>query len=111
MAFISWIPRIPFAALMLKTTIRVSRKYGHVYLVSFIGGLLAVALSAWFSVTLTATYVTYEPSRNNPKCANGSCNKGKVKKKKNLTVTPSAKTRRLMCTRSLDLWSSSRLPW
>ncbi|OAQ69949.1 protein PNS1 [Pochonia chlamydosporia 170] len=67
-AFYTWIPRIPFSALMLKTSINVSKKYGHVYLVSLIGGLFATAFAAWFSVTLTAVYVTYEPSANNPKC-------------------------------------------
>ncbi|GAB0135271.1 Protein pns1 [Epichloe bromicola] len=79
-AFISWIPRIPFSALMLKTAIKVSKKHGHVYMVSMIGGLVAAAFSAWFAVTLTAIYVTYQPDRNNPKCgANGSgCSKGKV---------------------------------
>ncbi|OAA50378.1 Choline transporter-like protein [Metarhizium rileyi] len=79
-AFYTWIPRIPFSALMLKTSINVSKKYGHVYLVSLIGGLLATAFAAWFSVTLTAVYVTYEPSANNPKCgADGSgCSKATV---------------------------------
>lgn len=46
-AFITWIPRIPFSALMLKTAIDVSKHYGHVYLVSFLGGLLATAFGAW----------------------------------------------------------------
>ncbi|KAK9435777.1 Choline transporter-like protein [Metarhizium brunneum] len=79
-AFYTWISRIPFSALMLKTSITVSKKYGHVYLVSLIGGLLATAFAAWFSVTLTAVYVTYEPSANNPKCgADGSgCSKATV---------------------------------
>ncbi|GAO19154.1 uncharacterized protein UV8b_03415 [Ustilaginoidea virens] len=79
-AFYTWISRIPFSALMLKTSVNVSKRYGHVYLVSLVGGLLATAFAAWFSVTLTAVYVTYEPSPNNPKCgANGAgCSKGKV---------------------------------
>lgn len=67
-AFYTWIPRIPFSALMLKTSIDVSKKHGHVYLVSFIGGLFATALGAWFSVTLVAIYVTYEPSTRSPHC-------------------------------------------
>ena len=72
-AFYTWIPRIPFSALMLKTTINVSKKFGHVYLVSLIGGIIATALAAWFSVTMSAIYVTYEPSANNPRCgADGS---------------------------------------
>lgn len=79
-AFYTWIPRIPFSALMLKTAINVSKKFGHVYLVSLIGGLIAAALAAWFSVTMTAIYVTYEPSANNPKCgADGSgCSRATV---------------------------------
>ena len=77
--FISWIPRIPFSALMLKTSIDVSKRYGHVYLVSFIGGLVATALGAWFSVTLVAIYVKYHPG-NNPACSEGvgGCGSGTV---------------------------------
>ncbi|KAH9828340.1 Protein PNS1 [Teratosphaeria destructans] len=65
--FITWIPRIPFSVLMLQTVIDVSKKFGHVYLVSFMGGLIATAFGAWFSVTLVAIYVKYEPGAN-PSC-------------------------------------------
>ncbi|KAL5433007.1 putative choline transporter, neither null mutation nor overexpression affects choline transport [Paraphaeosphaeria minitans] len=77
--FISWIPRIPFSVLMLKTTIDVSKKFGHVYVVSLIGGILAAAFAAWYSVTLTAVYVKYEPGRN-PACNTGAggCSSAKV---------------------------------
>jgi hypothetical protein len=77
--FISWIPRIPFSVLMLQTAIDVSKKYGHVYLVSFLSGLLAAAFGAWFSVTMVAVYVKYEPG-NNPACstAAGGCSSAKV---------------------------------
>ncbi|KAF2403353.1 DUF580-domain-containing protein [Trichodelitschia bisporula] len=75
--FVSWIPRIPFSALMLQTSIDVSKNYGHVYLVSFLGGLAATAFAAWYSVTLVAIYVKYEPG-NNPSCPNGGCSSGKV---------------------------------
>ncbi|KAK7187742.1 putative choline transporter, neither null mutation nor overexpression affects choline transport [Paraphaeosphaeria sporulosa] len=77
--FISWIPRIPFSVLMLKTTIDVSKKFGHVYMVSLIGGILAAAFAAWYSVTLTAVYVKYEPGRN-PACNTGAggCSSAKV---------------------------------
>jgi len=77
--FITWIPRIPFSALMLTTSIDVSKRYGHVYLVSFIGGLLATAFGAWFSVTLVAVYVKYEPGAN-PACNTGAggCSSAKV---------------------------------
>ncbi|KAF2261248.1 DUF580-domain-containing protein [Lojkania enalia] len=77
--FISWIPRIPFSVLMLQTAIDVSKKYGHVYIVSLIGGILAAAFGAWYSVTLVAIYVKYEPG-NNPACSTGAggCSSGKV---------------------------------
>lgn len=77
--FITWIPRIPFSVLMLQTSIDVSKKYGHVYLVSFIGGILATAFGAWFSVTLVAVYVKFEPG-SNPACSTGAtgCSSAKV---------------------------------
>ncbi|KAG6038174.1 putative choline transporter, neither null mutation nor overexpression affects choline transport [Claviceps citrina] len=77
-AFWTWIPRIPFSALMLKTTVDVSKKHGHVYVVSVVGGIIALALSVWFSVTLTTIYVTYEPGSRNPHCSAGGCSKAKV---------------------------------
>lgn len=78
--FISWIPRIPFSVLMLQTAIDVSKKYGHTYIVSLIGGIAAAALGAWYSVTLVAIYVQYTPNQNNPSCNNGAggCGNGKV---------------------------------
>lgn len=79
--FISWIKRIPFSVLMLQTSIDVSKKYGHVYLVSLIGGIVAAAFGAWFSVTLVAIYAKYEPNSGtgiNPACASGGCSSGKV---------------------------------
>ena len=76
--FWSWIPRIPFSVLMLQTAIDVSKTYGHVYLVSFLGGLIAAAFGAYFSVTLVAVYVKYEPG-NNPACsAGGNCSSATV---------------------------------
>lgn len=82
--FISWISRIPFSVLMLQTSIDVSKKFGHVYIVSILGGLLATAFGAWYSVTLVAIYAKYEPADSNgggnPACANGGggCGTGKV---------------------------------
>ncbi|KAJ5577677.1 uncharacterized protein N7459_006641 [Penicillium hispanicum] len=78
--FISWIPRIPFTAFMLQTTMDVARGYGHVFLVSALGGIVTVAFSAWFSVTLVAIYVAYEPDSTgtNPSCQNGGCSTAKV---------------------------------
>jgi hypothetical protein len=76
--FWTWISRIPFSALMLKTTIDVSKKYGHVYLVSLIGGIIATAFSAWYAITLVGIYIKYQPAQDNPSCADGGCSKGKV---------------------------------
>lgn len=46
---------------MLQSAIDISRRFGHVYLVSFIGGFLAAVFGAWFSVTLVAIYAKYQP--------------------------------------------------
>lgn len=77
-AFISWIRRIPFSALMLKTSISIANHYGHVYLVSFVGGLIGAIYAAWFSVTFTAVYVKYSPAGNSQVCGNGGCSYAKV---------------------------------
>ncbi|KAL4965902.1 plasma-membrane choline transporter-domain-containing protein [Aspergillus stella-maris] len=83
--FISWIPRIPFTAFMLTTSMDVSRKYGHMFIVSAIGGIVSVAFAAWFSVTLVSIYVAFEPAStsdptSNPSCPNGSdgCSRARV---------------------------------
>lgn len=81
--FISWIPRIPFSVVMLQTAMDVAKGFGHVFLVSAIGGIVALAFGAWFSVTLVSIYVKYEPSGGgtNPSCAGGGaggCSSAKV---------------------------------
>lgn len=81
--FISWIPRIPFSVVMLQQAMDVAKNFGHVFLVSFLGGLLALAFGAWFSATLVAVYVKYEPngSGSNSSCqsgSTGSCSTAKV---------------------------------
>jgi hypothetical protein len=65
---------------MLQTATDVSKRFGHVYRVSDIGVLLATLFAAWYSVTLVSVYVKYEPSPNNPACAQGAggCGQGKV---------------------------------
>lgn len=64
---------------MLKTSIDVSKTYGHVYLVSMLGGLLATALAAWYSVTFVAIYAKYEPGQNGSCSAGaGGCSSAKV---------------------------------
>lgn len=77
--FYTWIPRIPFSALMLKTAIDVAKGYGHVYLVSALGGLVATAFAAWYSITFVAVYVKYAPGQN-PACSEGAggCSSAKV---------------------------------
>ncbi|KAI1744936.1 duf580 domain-containing protein [Xylaria scruposa] len=79
-AFITWIPRIPFSALMLKTTVDISKSYGHVFLVSFLAGILGTAFAAYYSVTFVAVYAKYSPSGGNPACSTGGggCSTGKV---------------------------------
>lgn len=79
--FISWIPRIPFTVLMLQTAMDVATHYGHVFLISLLGGLVGIAFAAWFAVTMVAVYVAYEPngSGTNSSCSNsGTCSSAKV---------------------------------
>lgn len=88
--FISWIPRIPFSVVMLQQTMDIAKGFGHVFLASALGGIAAIAFGAWFSVTLVAVYVKYEPNRggrnagagqNNPACSSStgsSCSSAKV---------------------------------
>lgn len=75
--FISWIPRIPFTAFMLRTAMDIARKHGHMFIVSLLGGIVAVAFSAWFSVTLVSIYVSYEPGAN-PSCTDSGCSRARV---------------------------------
>ena len=81
--FISWIPRIPFAVVMLQQAQDIARmKRVHVFMISFIRGVVALVFSAWFSITLVAIYTAYEPSNAsanpNPSCAQGGCSTGRV---------------------------------
>jgi Plasma-membrane choline transporter len=62
--FFTWIPRIPFSAFMLRTSIDVSKRYGHTYWVSFIGGLIGVAFAAWYSLTVVAIYAKWDLSND-----------------------------------------------
>lgn len=63
---------------MLQQTMDIAKTFGHVFLVSAIGGVAAVAFGAWFSLTLVAIYVKYEPSGggSNPACTSGSGTSG-----------------------------------
>jgi hypothetical protein len=63
---------------MLQTVIDVAKNYGHVFIVSLVGGLVATAYAAWFSVTLVAVYAKYYPGQPGCDASGGSCSKGKV---------------------------------
>ncbi|KAK9378904.1 plasma-membrane choline transporter-domain-containing protein [Kockiozyma suomiensis] len=72
--FYSWIGRIPFATLMLQTIMDVTRAYPSILLTSFLGSLVAAAFGAWFSVTLVAVYVRYNPTEGSASCSSsGGC--------------------------------------
>ncbi|KAK9480396.1 plasma-membrane choline transporter-domain-containing protein [Lipomyces japonicus] len=70
--FVSWIKRIPFATLILQTIMDVTKAHPSVLVTSAIGAVVAAAFAAWFSVTLVATYVKYNPTADSQTCANGS---------------------------------------
>lgn len=76
--FISWIPRIPFSVEMLRASIDVSRKYGHVYIVSMVGGFLSAAFGVLFSVVMVAVYIKFEPGSQGCDVSGGGCSKAKV---------------------------------
>lgn len=65
---------------MLKASVDVSKKYGHVYAVSFIGGIVAMAFGAWYSITMVGIYTKYQPAANNPGCdiEGGGCSQATV---------------------------------
>jgi len=56
--------RIPFTVVMLETAVDVSRRFGHVYIISAVGGLLATAFGAWFAVTLVAISAGFQGAEN-----------------------------------------------
>ncbi|EPS37392.1 hypothetical protein H072_8880 [Dactylellina haptotyla CBS 200.50] len=77
--FWTWRSRIPFTVVMLQLVIDIAKKYGHVFFVSLLGGLVALAFSAWFSVTLVGIYVRWTPNSSNPACkTEGGCSDAKV---------------------------------
>ncbi|KAH0608567.1 uncharacterized protein H6S33_001701 [Morchella sextelata] len=82
--FWTWRNRIPFAVLMFETSFDVAKQYGHVYMVSSLGGLAGVIFAAWMLVTYVAIYATYTPSESdNLACGAGrtgnvTCSNGKM---------------------------------
>ncbi|ANB15630.1 Pns1p [Sugiyamaella lignohabitans] len=79
-AFCYWTmrSRIPFATIVLKTIIDVTRIVPSTLFISAIGALFSGALSMFFSVVMVATYVKYHDSPDNPSCSNGGCSNGKL---------------------------------
>jgi hypothetical protein len=63
---------------MLQTVIDVSKNYGHVFIVSLVGGIAATAFGAWFSVTLVSIYAKYQPGSPACNVNGGGCSKAKV---------------------------------
>ena len=63
---------------MLQTTIDVARNFGHVFLTSFVGGVISLLFSAWFSVTLVAVYVKFQPASTGCSSGGGSCSSATV---------------------------------
>lgn len=64
---------------MLQTVIDVSKNYGHVFIVSLLGGISATAFGAWFAVTLVSIYAKYAPG--GPGCTvngAGGCSQAKL---------------------------------
>lgn len=72
--------RIPFAKLVLKIVIDATRACPSIYLVSFLGSLVALAFSVLFSIVLISCYTKFSPNENNPGCnvSGGGCSNGKL---------------------------------
>lgn len=74
----TWRSRVPFSALMLSISIDIAKGFGHVYLVSLLGGIVAVAFGAWYAVTVVAIFTRWSPG-SNPACSTlGDCSDAKV---------------------------------
>ena len=63
---------------MLQTTINVARNFGHVFWASLIGGVISLLFSAWFSLTLVAVYVKFQPDSAGCGSGGGSCSNAAV---------------------------------
>lgn len=68
---------------MLQTSFDVAKQYGHVYMVSALGGLTAVVLGGWVLVTFVAVNSKYAPTEADKLyCGKGrggiNCSSGKV---------------------------------
>lgn len=68
---------------MLQKSFDVAKRYGHVYMVSALGGLTAVIFGAWVLLTLVAVSTKYAPiEADKPHCRTGrgsvNCSSGKA---------------------------------
>jgi hypothetical protein len=65
---------------MLQTAVDVAEKYGHIFGVALLGGVVGLATAAWFSVTFIAVYIKWTPNSNNAACQvnGGGCSNAKV---------------------------------
>lgn len=69
---------------MFETSFDVAKQYGHVYIVSALGGFVGVIFAAWMLVTYVAVYATYAPSEVDrvacraSRTGNITCSNGKV---------------------------------
>lgn len=80
MFFLSARSRIPFATLVLKIIIDVTRSYPSIYIVSMLGALVTTIFSVIWVVTFVSAYVKFDPSSENPGCdvSGGGCSNGKL---------------------------------
>lgn len=72
--------RIPFSATVLEIAIDVMKRYPSTLVTLFVGIVVLGAFGAWFSATIVATYVKYEPNLLNPACkvGGGDCLNSKL---------------------------------
>lgn len=65
---------------MLQTSFDVAKRYGHVYMVSALGGLTAVIFGVWVLLTLVAVNTKYAPTEAGKQTGRGdiNCSSGKV---------------------------------
>ncbi|KAK2738363.1 putative choline transporter, neither null mutation nor overexpression affects choline transport [Onygenales sp. PD_40] len=75
--FMSWIPRIPYSSVLLRTSATVNRRHMAVTPFTLIGGFLVTIFMMLFSVTLITAYVAFEPNtqRSNSLCAVSGCSR------------------------------------
>lgn len=78
--FISARSRIPFATLVFRTVVDVTRQFPSVFGMSLAGTIVSTAFTMFFSMVLVATYMKYDPNPDNQGCkvSGGSCSNGKL---------------------------------